>query len=79
MGDVWLVAISASVGAGIGILGTLLTNLFLVGQRRAAAVYRIVQAQRLVIEDLQAAYESGGRRPAVGDWVERFPGGTSSR
>ena len=57
--------ISAAVGAGVGVLGTILANLFLVGQRRAEATYQIVQAQRIVIEDLRDAYEKMLQRPAL--------------
>ncbi len=63
-----MLGISAVAGAGLGVLGTILANLFLVGQRRAEATYQIVQAQRMVIEDLRAGYERVSQWPALSEW-----------
>lgn len=68
MDEPWVPGISALAGAGSGVLGTILANLFLVGQRRAEATYQIVQAQRMVIEDLRAAYEIPWRPSTVSEW-----------
>ena len=57
MDEPWVLGVTALAGAGLGVLGTILANLFAVGQRRAEATYQIVLAQRMVIEDLRAAYE----------------------
>ncbi len=73
MDEAWLAGISAAAGAGLGIMGAPLTNLFLLGQRRAEAVYRTVQARRLIIEDLQAAYERISLHPTLGEWSESSP------
>ena len=73
MDDLWLIAASAAAGAGVGVLGTVLTNLFLVGQRRAQATYQVVQAQHLVIKDLRAAYEGVLENPALKEWLNSPP------
>lgn len=70
MDEAWLVGISATAGAGLGVLGTILTNLFLLGRRRAETVYQTVQAQRIIIEDLYEAYERVSRRSALEEWSE---------
>ena len=68
MDEPWVLGISAVAGAGLGVLGTILANLFLVGQRRPEATYQIVQAQRMVIDDLRAGYERVSQRPALSEW-----------
>jgi len=67
MDEPWVLGISAVAGVGLGILGTILANLFLVGQCRAEATYQIVQAQRMVIDDLRVAYERVSQLPTVSE------------
>lgn len=63
-----MLALSAAVGAGVGVIGTILTNLFLIGQRRAKTTRQIVQAQRVVIEDLREAYEKAAQNSGLNRW-----------